>query len=186
MAYKANERVPLNLNQELKDMKINKAFQSKNKLKNSLTSAKFTQPNKNLLPTKSPKQCSFTKLMEFYTLEDQQKHCQSSNDFHIPSPIYPLSLKAESPTKLEKAIAQDNFSMLKCQLETEKVKYINLQHSYDELLEMFTQNEIYYKERLSQLQSRLSLYESVDYVTRPEFTKLCEKVAFLESLLSNN
>lgn len=186
MAYKANERVPLNLNQELKDMKINKGFPSNNKLKNSLTSDKFNQPNKNLLLKKSPKQCSFTKLMEFYTLEDRQKHCQSPNDYRIPSPIYPLSPKTENPTKLEKSITQDNFDMLKCQLETEKVKYSNLQHSYEELLEMFTQNEIYYKERLSQLQSRLNLYESVDYVTRPEFTKLCEKVAFLESLLSNN
>lgn len=189
MAAKTNiaERVPLNLNDEMKKMKISRSAPLKRISKIVSNYTRRNQPKKKFLAKYIPQKGTLTRLSNYNSLEDisDMNHTQSPTDEYLLNSMRLSPPKAEISMTFDKSMIQDDPVVLKSQLNAEKVRYNVLQQSYRELLETLTQNETYYKEKIAQLQSRLDYYENSTFVTKAEFVRLMDKVSGMEIALMN-
>jgi hypothetical protein len=120
---------------------------------------------------------SSSRVLDFNLLDDFSD--PSRNDEEL------LNTLRSSPPKAEISLIyeskEEEVEHLKRVIRDERSRFIALEKSYRELLVQYTQNEIKYKQRISELEEKIALDGKFEWVQKDEFLKLAQRVDALES-----
>ena len=130
---------------------------------------------------------NMSKVIEYCSLDELSEICyeRSLTDESVLNSVRSSPPKAEISINSNKSFLQEEIVNVKKLLSFERTKNQSLEQAYKELLDKYTQNEIFYKNTIKELQSKIETLECPEFVLRAEFLPFAEKVYNLEKIVFN-